>query len=235
LNPRDDDNLNYGDEDLYAASEAEARRQYRAMFYPGREKLYLLTIDPVRTEHKIGPSKDWVFLEWIRQASHVSTSFRHELGQVLWTNTMIDSKGEEDTHYEIECLLKERPWILQGIKGLDVNLKIPRGEDIYQCYLFNIWCDHIAKGLDLKSAWFNLYVSERDLNQFVEGEESALDGLAATSKLRVSEYFGVTLQRLIDESDHSDDYDDYDDSVEYWDEQLEENQDLVLEHMCPPA
>jgi hypothetical protein len=148
---------------------------------------------------------------------------------------MIDSKGEEDTHYEIECLLKERPWILQGIKGLDVNLKIPRGEDIYQCYLFNIWCDHIAKGLDLKSAWFNLYVSERDLNQFVEGEESALDGLAATSKLRVSEYFGVTLQRLIDESDHSDDYDDYDDSVEYWDEQLEENQDLVLEHMLPSS
>lgn len=197
------------------------------MCYPGRKYLYLLTLHPVRTKYHNGPSKDWVFLEWIRQASHVSTSFRHELGQVLWANTVIFAKGEEDNHYTIEYFLKERPWVLQGIKGLGINLKIEKGEDINERGFFDGWCDYIAKSLNLTSAWFNIHISERDLKQFVEGNESGLDGLAATSKLRVSQYFDVTLERVYDDSD------DYYNDVEDWDEQLEEYQAVVLEHMMP--
>jgi hypothetical protein len=221
----DDSNFNYGSEDLYAWSEERARRRRTAMCYPGRNSLYLLALDPVRAVIRDGPRTDWVFLEWIRQASQVSTSFRYELGQVLWANAEIDGRGCDDNHHAIKDFLLERPWVHDSIKRLDITLEISRGQDVKKCdVFFDDWCDYIAKSLDLESVWFTIYVSGRDLEQFVNGEDNGLNGLNAASKLRVSQYFDVILNILDD---------DFDDIFEDTDELHEEYEAIVLEYMMP--
>jgi hypothetical protein len=176
------DNLNYG-------SERQAKRKWNAMCYPGLKSLYLLSLEAVRNEYRDGPNKDWIFLEWIRQASHVSTSFRHELGQVLWANTVICASGyeiedEENRHMEaIEDLLRERPSVLDSVRSLSINFEIPSYQDVNEDEFFDDWCDYIAKSLDLETVWFRICVRERDLKRFVNGKKSGLNGLSATSKL----------------------------------------------------
>jgi hypothetical protein len=193
------------------------------MCYPSRQSLYRLTLDPVRSKFPISP-KDWVFLEWIRQASQVSTSFRHELGQVLWAKTEILDEGYADNHHAIESFLFERPWVYDGIKRLDVILEIPQGQDVNKCdVFFNDWCDYIAESLDLESMWFTIYASGRDLEQFVNGEDNGLNGLNAASKLRVSANFSMTLRTLDD------------DFEEIFGDMDEEYEEIVLEYMMPSS
>jgi len=61
-------------------------------------------------------------------------------------------------------------------------------------------------------------VSERDLTDFANGKESGLNGLTATSKLRVSQDFYVTLE-VGDDPDAD----------------VEEYEAIVLEHMMPTS
>jgi hypothetical protein len=191
------------------------------MRYPGRKSLCLLALEPVRAVSRNGPRTDWVFLEWIRRASQVSTSFRHELGQVIWANAEICAKRCEDNcHLDtMGCFLRERPWVLGGIKSLVISLKISKGQYINKQGVFDRWCDYIAKSLDLEEVWFNkICVGERDLTDFANGKESGLNGLTATSKLRVSQDFYVTLE-VGDDPDTD----------------VEEYEAIVLEHMMPTS
>jgi hypothetical protein len=213
-----DDNFNRESESLYAWSEQRARRRRDEMCYPGRKILYLLTLNPLRMGYR-NLHKDWVFLEWIRQASHVSTSFRHELGQIMWANTEICAKGYEDNYQldTVECFLRERPWVLAGIKSLVINLEISEGQDINKHGVFDRWCDYVAESLDLEELRFSkICVSERDMVDFVDGKGSGLNGLHATSKLRVSLGFFVTLE-VGDDPDAD----------------IEEYEAMVLEYMMP--
>jgi len=161
----DDSNFNYGSEDLYTWSEERARRRRTAMRYPGRKSLCLLALEPVRAVSRNGPRTDWVFLEWIRRASQVSTSFRHELGQVIWANAEICAKRCEDNcHLDtIGCFLRERPWVLGGIKSLVISLKISKGQYINKQGVFDRWCDYIAKSLDLEEVCLIRFASVKEI------------------------------------------------------------------------
>jgi hypothetical protein len=109
------------------------------MCYPGRKSLHLLALDPVKAVIRNGPRTDRVFLERIRQVSQVSTSFRHELGQVIWANAEICAKGyENNCHLDtVECFFRERPWVLGGIKSPAINLEISEGQDINKHGVFD--------------------------------------------------------------------------------------------------
>jgi hypothetical protein len=228
--------LDYGNEDLYFESERQARRRYRdVLCYPGRSDLYKLDVYPVRGQCSNRFSKDWVYLEWLRQASHVSTSFRHELGQVLWSNTMLfaddnyEDMDEDDGSYpnhvldKVECFIDERPAVLRGIKSLNVNLNIAKGQNINEWIKFDRWCDTIAENLVLDDAYFSIKVSKRDLESFMEEQECGLDALGATSNLRVSKWFDLKLARVDEEID------DYNS-----DEELDQvYQEVLLDFMMP--
>jgi hypothetical protein len=182
--------------------------KWDSMCYPGRDSLYSLTLYPLRAKRSNGPLKDWVYLAWLRQASYVNTSFRHELGKVLWSHVHIDAENEnqevdkEEKWFpnnvlsEIESFLSERPAARKGIRGLSIDLEIAKGQRINYLGNFDCWCEKISKNLDMEVAFFNIKVSERDLKHVIEGKESCLDGLAATSKLRVSGCFDVDLERV---------------------------------------
>lgn len=213
------DDLNYADEDLYAISEKRAVQYSQAMRYPGRKWWYDLSLNPVRNEYHKGPRKDWLFLQWLHHASYVSTSFRYELGRVLWSRVMIragddDEEVDEDGLYgnhfldAIQNVLLERPAALQGVKRLNISLTISNSQDINRCGNFDYWCDFIAENLELEDIWFKINATEPDLKTFLERQQCRLDALAATSRLRVGEYFEVEVKRHYEEDA------DYDSDVE---------------------
>jgi hypothetical protein len=223
--------------------EEAAERLWKTECYPGRENLYLLTLNPVRTQYHSGLSKDWVFLGWLRRVSHVSASFRHELCKVLWAHTIVDTEGYEEPEDDCEIyrnyreekentilrdfktFLTERPAILRGIKGFSIELSISRPQNLNKYDKFFEWCDYIAEKLELKSAWFKIALSERDLQEYVHGKEDGLHDLAATSRLRVSDYFGLELSRLYDENGSS---------VDDWDEPLDPKYQTALLAVMKP-
>jgi len=234
------DNLNYGDEDAYYYSEQSAKKEYKAMLYPGRKHLYDVTLCPYRLDfgNLKGPYKDWLFLRWLRQASYVSTSFRYELGRVLWSRTMIvagdeweesveETEGEK--YYrnlgpdEISTLLIERPAAIQGIKLLNITLMIAKGQDISKSFFFDHVNRKISKILDLDGVWFTIMASEDDLKVFIEGVKCGLNGLSATQNWRVSRFFEVDLRRVFDEDDDYRSDDDLDIGYE----------DAIWEYMQP--
>jgi hypothetical protein len=83
--------MNCSTEWSHALPEEAAERVWKTECCPGQENLYLLTLNPARTQYHSGLSKGWVFLGWLRRVSHVSTSFRHELCKVLWAHTIVDT------------------------------------------------------------------------------------------------------------------------------------------------
>jgi hypothetical protein len=116
----------------------------------------------------------------------------------------------------IKDLHGDRASVLDSVGSLSINFEIPSGQDVNEDGIFDDWCNYIAKNLDLEAVWFRIYVGERDLKRFVSGKKSGLNGLSATSKLRVSQYFDVTLE-LDDDSDAD----------------VEDYEAIVLEHMMP--
>lgn len=89
--PRDDDdNLDYGYEDTYAASKYRVQQEYQYLLFPGRESLSHLTLDAYKRGVSLGPMKYWVWLPWLRKASQVSASFRDAICDIFWANIMID-------------------------------------------------------------------------------------------------------------------------------------------------
>jgi len=112
-------------------------------------------------------------------------------------------REENTTLSDFKTFLSERLAILRGIKGFSIELSISRRQNLKKYDEFFEWCNHIAEKLDLKPAWFKIAYSERDLREYVRGKEHGLHGLEATSRLRVSDYFGLGLSRLYDENDWS--------------------------------
>jgi hypothetical protein len=56
----------------------------------------------------------------------------------------------KDGDSTIQSILEERPAILRQIKGLEIDLKIPKSqndfcEDIDKYGYFNHWCDYVAE------------------------------------------------------------------------------------------
>jgi hypothetical protein len=151
---------------------------------------------------------DYVYLKWLRHASYISASFRLELAKVLWSNATIEAgdvdqeADDEDGWYpnrvlrEIKSLLSERPAIVEGIKGLRIELEFAKGQKADDLGNFASWCDHIAETLDLEDAHFTISASERDLKKLRDRKKSGLDGLAVISKLRVKDYFSIDLERV---------------------------------------
>ncbi|KAE9364035.1 hypothetical protein N431DRAFT_448574 [Stipitochalara longipes BDJ] len=183
-----------------STSVSRATQNMKTMRYPGREFTYDLTLTPVRSEFRHGPAKDWVFLEWLRKVSHHNG--------VLMDLTMV---------------ISARPAILPGLKDVLVNLRIAKGQVLDSD--FEYFCESLAQKFDLECANFHIEVTEGDLKEFMNGEKNGLDGLSATSKLRVSKEFGLTLERMYDEDDFS---------VDDWDEPLDpEYRDVLWYYMLP--
>lgn len=228
--PFPEDMYSYDSEDTYEQSVRSAARAYKAACYPGRELLYHINLYPVRPGCTHGPTIDYLFLEWLRQASHVSTTFRHELALVLWAHTVIqDSEGDGDNHEAIWAFLYSRPAVHNGVDLLYVNLSISRGQDIDHPLGFGTWCDYIAKTLSLEQVFFKISVCESDLKRLMEGKKCGLEDLALASKLRVSENFEVTLERFMayDGDDDEDGPQDDGSDVEVWEEPI----DPVYHHL----
>jgi len=96
------ENVNCGSEDLYYYLERAAERKAKRMLYPGRKYLYDVTLYLTRRAYNSGVDLDLLFLRWLRQASYVSTSFRYDLGKVLWHHTMISVGDENEEEFREE-------------------------------------------------------------------------------------------------------------------------------------
>jgi hypothetical protein len=69
----------------------------RKILHPRRGNIYIMTTKPSRAvSNTTSDRKNRIYLDWIRQASYVRTLFRKELGNMLWSRTLIESHNHED-------------------------------------------------------------------------------------------------------------------------------------------
>lgn len=148
-----------------------------------------------------------MFLYWLRQASYVSTRFRHELGGVLWVCTGIDTefgdtRDATDREHEVETkenyqevrdFLAGRPAVCAGVKFLNVKITIFRFGEAKST--FGSWCEAISDKLELLSAKISVEVDRDDVLAFLKGEKRGPYGLDAATNLRISHSFEVTLEK----------------------------------------
>lgn len=195
-----EDESDYSGESTQSADEAEQKKKRDEMGYPGRKSCYHLSLFPVRMPRSRGPARDWLFLEWIRKASHVSTNFRLELGQVLWANVAFSAMKGRESCFAVINFLKERPLVHKGIKVFSAYLHALELE----AYGLKWWCDYIVRSLDLEKAHLKITNTERDIRRCISGMTSRMDGLKPISTLRVSQSFKVTFDGLASDEDDSD-------------------------------
>jgi hypothetical protein len=89
--------------------------------HPNRNIHYEITAYPKRDAIQVSNEdmRDYLFIEWIRQASNVSTQFRKEFGDELWSNTKVQSQAD---WWHFVDFLKEHPAVHKGIKTLHLQL-----------------------------------------------------------------------------------------------------------------
>jgi hypothetical protein len=72
--------------------------------HPGRNSCYDLTVMAHRENvtEWFSDKTDYLFIEWVRQASNVSPLFRKELGDVFWTNIHLrTSSPDSDSTWQL--------------------------------------------------------------------------------------------------------------------------------------
>jgi len=76
--------------------------------------------DPNTREWK----KDWLLLDWIQCASNVSTKFRNELGNAIWSRShlIVHNIDSEKNSRAFTHFINDRPAILNGIKNLKFSV-----------------------------------------------------------------------------------------------------------------
>jgi len=181
--------------------------------HPNRRSPYNLTASPCRDGFKrdlnmlmhpeddrfiehLDPRHDWLYLEWLRKASNVSTHFRLELAQVLWSNTRIRVGGEAEEHWLLPDFLRERPAVRSGIKELDLSLSLYRLDEtnplLDDKHNFVWWCDAVSKLVKPDIISIDLVVRDEDLGQIGSGA-GYYSTLSASRKLQVTKDFRVTM------------------------------------------
>lgn len=161
--------------------------------HPSRNIHYKITAYPKRDAIQVSNEdmRDYLFIEWIRQASNVGTQFRKELGDELWSNTKVQSQAD---WWHFVDFLKEHPAVHKGIKTLHLQLyfedylcseKSPENLEVLLAYL--------EKTLTLDSLLIWFCVKEREIAQLVAGEGrfSYLHGFRKLRVLKSFEIYGL--------------------------------------------
>jgi hypothetical protein len=181
------------EEDLQKKEQAERENyEQEAAYHPGRCSNYDISAYP-----KIQPEEfrtDYLFLEWIRQASNVSPLFRKELGAVLWTNIHLEYQSgcpiSEDAWQYLPPMLIERPVIHRSIKSLCIKLEFKNEIPWENVNDFEAWCNYISKTLKLEKFQLGLWIDEEEICQLSMGE-GRFSPLLELRKLPVSKEFHI--------------------------------------------
>lgn len=94
--------------------------------HPGRGSPYRLSIYALRNNSNFfQDNHDYILVDWIRQASNVSTEFRTELAEIIWSNVTIHTNGGCKDISFLPQLVRERPaasLVLRlGAKGPEIT------------------------------------------------------------------------------------------------------------------
>jgi len=112
-------------------------------------------------------NRDYLFIEWVRQASNISNLFRSELGGEFWSNINLvvrDIKG-------LPAFLKERLAIHKSIKSLHLELDFEDGHSPWESAAkFKAWLAYVTKALKLDHLDIWCGVGEKEVAQFGSGK-----------------------------------------------------------------
>jgi len=144
-------------------------------------------------------TRDWLYIEWLRQASNVSTLFRLELANVLWSATWFIIHGEASEHCLFPQFLQERPAVRRGIKDVNLSLYLTTesGENLLvtEHHNFAWWCDAVSKLCQPEALRILIIVYAKDI-EMASKAEGQFSTLAASKKLQVTKTFAVDIDVL---------------------------------------
>ncbi|KUJ18545.1 uncharacterized protein LY89DRAFT_732105 [Mollisia scopiformis] len=129
---------------------------------------------------------DWHFLESIRQASNVNTTFRKELADTLWSRTGIATYGN-NSWLAIPEILQQRPSICAGIKYLYIGLDLSRERNTDS---FEDWCESLSQRLILERLTVKVLMEKEDIPRVLS---EWFPNLAAAETLNVTQSFTVSV------------------------------------------
>lgn len=142
---------------------------------------------------------DYLFLNWIREASYVSKSFRNELFEVFWRRSSvsitINPPGDDtDDLVPLEDFLVDRPTARHGIVHLTLSSEWhgenwPKVEKS-KVGIFNKSFEFLAQVLRLETLVVKFQISWEDVEDLLEAKGHYTTA-RATNKLVVSKSFDV--------------------------------------------
>ena len=161
-----------------------------SLVHPHRQGTYKVSVDPQKlAKGPSWPAKDWLYLDWVRNAANTSCNFRHEMGETFWARTSVLSLDLFDLRNFTE-LLADRPAIHRGIKS--VELSIGCFDLTHASEALPSWCNAIAGKLELDALKVVISLREDELLPIIEDGGRA-SGLSATKKIPVRRAFDLTL------------------------------------------
>ncbi|KAF8866959.1 hypothetical protein BDZ45DRAFT_719956 [Acephala macrosclerotiorum] len=178
----------------------KAARNHEYASHPSREGDYELCLRPMRklqkgtkdSEWGTQRRRDWLYLEWLRQVSNVSTEFRKELGDVFWARTAISYHNRLD-YFSLPQILKQRPAVISGIKYLDVALTIWDQTPTFPKSMFPDFatmCKEWSSTLKLDKIHWRVLVANK---AFREWENTKIEPLRAARSLNVTQDFNMAV------------------------------------------
>tara|TARA_R110002060_G_scaffold4615_5_gene7221 strand:+ start:2187 stop:3089 length:903 start_codon:yes stop_codon:yes gene_type:complete len=163
-----------------------------------RRGTYKVSFDPRKmATGPSWPAKDWLYLDWVRNAANTSCHFRHEMGELFWARISIQLLDIFDLQ-NITEILADRPAIHRGIKS--VELCISCLGLTHASEALPSWCNAIAGKLELDNLKVVVSLREDELLPIIEDEGRA-SGLSATKKIPVRRAFDLILYMYDDEWD----------------------------------
>jgi hypothetical protein len=174
--------------------QSKAREIEKRKRHPDRKSPYKFVGTALRYGKKgdkwLG-TKDWLYIEWIRQASNVSTRFRLELGNALWSDIELWVGGERAEFWLLPEFLEERPAAGQGIKELHLDLlfMLYNRENplVDEHHNFEAWCESLAKHCKPDIIYITLSLYVHDLKD-IGKEEGHFATLPASRKLVTKDF-----------------------------------------------
>ncbi|KAE9381871.1 hypothetical protein N431DRAFT_440683 [Stipitochalara longipes BDJ] len=200
--------------------------------HPNRGSPYKLIIIAFRNITKLWENNhDYLLIEWIRQASNVSTRFRAELGQLIWSNVEIRTNDNLGDMWHLPQFLDERPAASKAIRSVNIGLKMVYSDSSnWESEKFRTWCTEISQALEVEKLRFSITIDEENIHSLsrLHGQYS---GLASSRSLRVTKKFEVKLCIRLSLSSMNMDDDAADD--EYRENLEREHEPLITELMLP--
>ena len=159
----------------------ERRRQQQKELHPTRNHSYEFHFD-VRNHRSsyqyMADNTDYIFLEWIRQASNVSCLFRQELGEALWSRVTIMSNCDDSDIWALPAFLDDLPATHTGIKALHMSISLKNMDDFHDekksiqsnSKNFEAWCSCIATALKLETLSLSITIQENKLSKISRGK-----------------------------------------------------------------